>query len=1334
MDKPHGDGHVFGSAILHVGFLGTRHTALVSADDGGMAFSHLATRGLGPVTRYIKTTRILGRYPPGPQPDDKARKPSSVLAFSALPLGNVERPTDSMGLTALLTPYLLVVVSTTPIAQTQHKAPRPKEITPHSALSGCLAWFPAVKLKGQNHDASPAHSLTKLVYCWSNVLTILDVEDTEKADDSEMDKPPTLHFRPRSRWRNEEAIVAVQWLSRSVLGILTISQRLLILEDGSLRVTDSFDLLYKHIYHRDLFSQQLQPVVDSLDEDEGSLHGVVADAFHMSFRVYKGRLFLLGSEDLSIGTLSNWADRLLALMEDGDFIGAISLATSYFTGDTDRLTVGLPEEDAMRHPMVQEKLLDMISASAKYQLAHQEASEGIDSQQRHLQQLTVESLKACLSMDQMDFFLGDIYEQYEEASSEPILLEALEPAILDGQVTTLPPTVFKDIITHFTSISQDARLEEMICRLDARTMDIDSATTLFKQHNLYDALIHVWSQAVGDYVTPLVDLLSLIQFVRSNDQEDSEEAPSIYQDSALRVFSYLAFALTGRIYPGGEYLPEADAARAQTSLYSFLFSSKATRWPKIGGEVVRMTNEKGQEPTFPYLRLLLYFDTGNFMSMLNEAFEDSFLNGDQEQLTNGYAHQQYEGSQDNDSGPSVTRQYIISILLGVMNPPEFPAESTIFLNMFIARNIPKFPQFILLSGSQLHKILVGLCQYPSLDLAAECQLSVEYLLSVYHPSDLKSLISLFQRAGFYRILKSVYKVEKDFASLLETCFEDPEDRDKVFDCIGDCLRPSADLTKKQRQEVEVVIVSHAKDLASIDTAKAARTINDYAPNILYAILDALEDSQNQYLFLRTLLEPDTSLIDENAQSASISSSELTERYVRLMCQYTPAHVADYVTLLESGDLRLDNVLPEMEKGGVIDAAVVLMAREGLVRNAMDRLVKYLDTLDVALTGLVDAASESPDAENTEEAAKDLLDAVDKYARVGIWLCQEQTSSSGKATGPARKQALQIREEDLNSDELLWLDLLGAVFNITQHVSTRRKNEEATFDAIPSLDMSKIVSSLRITTQRTFTALLATFATPSVSSQSRRTPTARQQPSPHYSRPRSRSTSRHPKISTSFLPILTTFLARASATSPTLSDLRLILTDIFSAYAFESTLLGLTNQLLDADVFGSVAHLQEGRERGWRPRGGMAGGRCEGCGRRAWGAGVESGGGSVFAAWESRREKEGSRRRGRWGGGSGLQTHGRIKANGKEREIVPAKSTAIGVEGGGNENNNRHAEEGGDDSGGAGPIVVFACRHLFHKRCLDSTQQQEAGRRSDEDLPTTVAAAEPRQHLRCPLCT
>lgn len=292
MENRKHDGHVQGASVLHLGFLGTRHTALVSADVRGMGFSHLATRGLGVVGRSVKTTRILGRYPTDVTPAGRSRKPSSVLGLSILPLGNSPEKTDTMGLVAMLTPYLLVVVSTTPIAQTQFKAVRPKEVASETAITGCLSWYPAVKLKSvPGNPKSPPSSKARLVYVWSNVLTLLELSVVPK-EDADDNRPPTLEFKPRSRFKCDEAIVAVQWVNRQVIAVLTVTQRLIILEDTSLRITETFDLMPKRILHRDLFSGQLRQLVDRLDE-EGSTHPHVAEAYYNSFKVFKGRMFLL---------------------------------------------------------------------------------------------------------------------------------------------------------------------------------------------------------------------------------------------------------------------------------------------------------------------------------------------------------------------------------------------------------------------------------------------------------------------------------------------------------------------------------------------------------------------------------------------------------------------------------------------------------------------------------------------------------------------------------------------------------------------------------------------------------------------------------------------------------------------------------------------------------------------------------------------------------------------------------------------------------------------------------------------------------------------------------
>ncbi|KAI9792355.1 MAG: Vacuolar protein sorting-associated protein 8 [Candelina submexicana] len=1283
------DGHASGAAVVHLGFLGTRHTAFVSADDRGMAFSHVASRGLGVVARTVKTTRILGRYFSDLAATDKPRKPSTVLAFSSLPLGNVERQTDSMGLVAMLTPYLLVIVSTMPVAQTQYKAVRPKDIAAHGTMSGSLAWFPAVKLKTADPRTSQSVSEAKLVYCWSNLLTLMAIDENDAADAGANDKgqPPSLQFRPRSSWKAEETIVAVQWLSRSVIGVLTITQRLIILEEFGPKVTESFDLVQKQIYHRDIFSGRLQSLVEPLDDEDISIHGVVADAFYMSFKVYKGRVFLLGFNDLSIGTLSNWADRLLALMEVGDFIGAIRLATIYFNGETDMLTIGLPDESSLRQSMVQEKLLDMISASLKFAFGQNRNAADFQMDETQLVELAEACLSACVSMDEMDFLFDEAYVHYEGGSSEGFFLETLEPFILDDKIVILPPSIIKSLAAHYTSHHLEDRLENMLCHLDTSTMDLDQVTTLCKRHSLYDALIYIWNQAIGDFVTPLVDLLSLIS------PESKSIDITVSSVSASKMFPYISYVLTGRIYPTGEGLREPSAVRAKAQLYWFIFSGKPVDWPKEGGKACLTQSNPKAEPSFPYLRMILSFDTSSFLSALNEAFEDAFLNCSSDRLVNG--GERWTPSEEENLGLLINRQHIVSILLDVLNESDYTSEDTVYLHMFIARNLPKFPQFILLSGSSLNQVLIGLCNYPGQEIADDCQLSVEYLLSVYHPSDLESLVPLFKQAGFFRVLRSIYRSNKQYARLLGTYFDDNEAREAIFDCISDCLRPRADLSTRQIREIIAVVDSHAQELVKIDVAQTAKCIDIYAPSSHGVFVSALDgDPHAQYKYLRNILDPTPRGQKGSQRSITGPANAFREQYVRLLCNYDSPHVVEYINDLESGELQLEKVLPAMESTGIIDAAVMLMAREGQVRNAMDRLTRHLGTLEAALLGLLDAAGNNPDAANAGEAATDIVEALQKYSRVGVWLCQRQTKMLQPSKILRRKQRVISPESkrNLSSEELLWLELIDTTVRITKGVSTVNQSSlEESFDdkslvsssaPTDTIDTMGLIVTLRSTVQEIFTALLN--ATTSSRSSSGAIVSVDDQ-------------------DFSFLRVLRAFLSRASSSSSSLSDLRAVLAGVFSNYSYEESVLALANRLLDKDLFIHVAEATELRQRGWRPRSQA----CGGCGRKIWGSGA---GTSVWEAWAQKINNDEYERRQARRALNPVEEASRVAERGKGRAVDDKRDRPnapgmvdpnLALE---DEQRTQGSESRAEEN--MGPLVVFACRHTYHRKCLEKLQQRD----------------------------
>ncbi len=142
----------------------------------------------------------------------------------------------------------------------------------------------------------------------------------------------------------------------------------------------------------------------------------------------------------------------------------------------------------------------------------------------------------------------------------------------------------------------------------------------------------------------------------------------------------------------------------------------------------------------------------------------------------------------------------------------------------------------------------------------------------------------------------------------------------------------------------------------------------------------------------------------------------------------------YVEIVESTNLRLEKLLPTMEDTGAIDAAVVLMTREGQVQEAMSRLIKHLGTIESAFRGLFGNEDSRLDAESFQSSAEDLIQALQKYIMVGIWLCQGQTKMAREGNSSRRRQRSPTKDA-LTADENFWLELIETSVQLTRSLST-----------------------------------------------------------------------------------------------------------------------------------------------------------------------------------------------------------------------------------------------------------------------------------------------------------
>lgn len=231
------EGHLQGSRIVNIDFIGGRHTAIVSADEHGLAFYHNLNKVL--FIEAFDTLRILGRYPEVdkatngrlPSETPKQRKSKfTILASSPLPLGTSPHVTDNYQVIALLTPTKLVLVGLRPSPKTWFKCPRGIDegaaSRTDSKWHGTLAWFPSmassIPTSTQVTDKSDDAPDPLLVYTWGNSVHLIRITEVKvkqvirSGQKTKSVEVGTIVHEEVCKWSTLEDVLSIQWLNSNV--------------------------------------------------------------------------------------------------------------------------------------------------------------------------------------------------------------------------------------------------------------------------------------------------------------------------------------------------------------------------------------------------------------------------------------------------------------------------------------------------------------------------------------------------------------------------------------------------------------------------------------------------------------------------------------------------------------------------------------------------------------------------------------------------------------------------------------------------------------------------------------------------------------------------------------------------------------------------------------------------------------------------------------------------------------------------------------------------------------------------------------------------------------
>ncbi|XP_073396316.1 uncharacterized protein [Physcomitrium patens] len=433
-------------------------------------------------------------------------------------------------------------------------------------------------------------------------------------------------LRKVREWELDSPAVGLAWLEEQMLVIVTAKDQLCLftkegieVERGSIRGDQ--EGMGALIYH--------SHIMNALGNPE--------KAYHSSLSVRGAALYLMGPQQLWRARLLPWRERIKALEDAGDWMGAFHIAMELYDGRARGVT-GLPRGlDAMREAIMS-TLLALLSAyidmafaylSVAYgsatlpalnsssetasQAADRQGSGGLgqDLQDAREQYARVGgvAIEFCVHIGKQDVLFENVFSKFVAVGQRGIFLELLEPYILKDMLGGLAPEVMQALVEHYSYHGWVDRVEQCVLHMDIGSLDFNQVVRLCREHGLYSALIYLFNRGLDDFRSPLEELLIVADQASNSSQT---------QLVGYKLLVYLKYCFIGLAFPPGHgSLPTTRLPGLRAEILQFLLDQEGS----IRGRP--LTGFKSEEvKIYPRLWFLLQVDIQATLLVLRLAFPE----------------------------------------------------------------------------------------------------------------------------------------------------------------------------------------------------------------------------------------------------------------------------------------------------------------------------------------------------------------------------------------------------------------------------------------------------------------------------------------------------------------------------------------------------------------------------------------------------------------------------------------------------------------------------------------------------------------------------------------
>ena len=861
---------------------------------------------------------------------------------------------------------------------------------PPAVFLPCLSWGWALVSGGEN-SVTPI-----LARAWGRCVQLLraNFPPTEDADDVKGDDAMLWPaFGVHDEFEATAPVVALEWLGDRSLVFLSMTNELIIVDTVMMTLNERLDFSgMKLVYAEFALSR-------SAVADESSNNHCVSTTFQNSIRSSEDRLLVLCQKEVKTLSILGIQQRVTALEELGEWLEALALALDHYEftikSQEDRKRNPDGSKDIFSHPAFVSRIrltedeewigdlllryLTLAVDNAPESTFDVKRPNRIDLTQSHYQMLAGVCIEFCVVTRRLDLLFNEIYQCFRNTGYTGVFLDVLEPYVLNDKLKYIAPDVMSEFIGHYKAVGDISTVERCLLHMDVTIMDFDSILSLLRKNFMFSALIHVYTQGLDDYLSPLEILFDAcidaadLAIVETRQNPKGLIQQSSFQRYGYKILLYLQHCLTKKSFPTGrDITPEDRIVTLRAELLRLLLRTKY----KPSKSNMEVTEKSYRTQKFPYIHILMALDTKAFLDTISIVFDDinvRFADSSDMQET----FEQWQNIQDehsNEQGEEKTicpdrmdlvRRIAHVLAIGGTSRSTIDCESVDsfhdFLSKYLLRGLVRAPPTIIcsvisrMSARSAQEDIIKLFQ-----VLPRNSYSREDVLQVVEANQMSRAALILHKGGVSELFENgtdSTACSNHFMSAIDCYLKDEDVRyqREVFDFIkNECIGGSTAIISYGQNKSEETTVHDVlrnalcqklPSLINLDPVPCAQLVAEIYVEELEQILISLSESGDEmvlFKFFNAVISGD--LVKADAVSGPVLLANMTinhhQKYLELMAKFHPDMVYQYLTT--SDNYRVEECLKLCQEYEIADASAYLLERMGNVTSALQLMLQTLE--------------------------------------------------------------------------------------------------------------------------------------------------------------------------------------------------------------------------------------------------------------------------------------------------------------------------------------------------------------------------------------------------------